>query len=276
MLPAMRLAALLVLALSGTAAAERVGPPPEELPYEPLRDGVITGVGALAVLLTDTVFKEALAPEDCRWCEPPGFDAGARDALRWDDTHLAHQISNFTGFGAVPIAVGVLALANLRDHRRDELLVDVGIVAESVFLALDVNQLFKMSFGRERPWIHALPEADKALVDRPTENNLSFYSGHATLAFSVATSAGVVASRRGYRWAPAVWAVGMPLAAATAYLRVAADRHWLSDVSVGAVAGVAIGWAVPRFLHARRGPGDGRATVELVPTLRGAAVVGTF
>jgi len=272
MLPGMRLAPLVLIALASTARAEPAQPPPEELPYSAVRDGTITGVGALLYLLSETLLKKSLVPDACRWCDPPGFDASARDALRWDTPETAHELSNWVGFAAVPAAaVGTLVLASHRDHRDDTWLVDLLIVAETAVIAMNVNQAVKLVVGRERPWIHALPADDKLLVERPTENNLSFYSGHSTLAFSLATSAGVVASRRGYRAAPLVWGVGLPLAAATGYFRIAADKHWISDVVVGAALGVAAGYAVPRLLHARR-----HRRAEVVPTLGGVAIMGTF
>ena len=54
---------------------------------------------------------------------------------------------------------------------------------------------------------------------------------------------------RGYRWAPLAWGVGGAVAAVTAYLRIAADKHWLTDVIVGAVVGAGIGFAVPYVFH---------------------------
>ena len=50
-------------------------------------------------------------------------------------------------------------------------------------------------------------------------------------------------------WLPFSWAAGLPLAALTGYLRIAADRHYLSDVLVGAGAGTLFGTLVPRLLH---------------------------
>jgi len=79
-----------------------------------------------------------------------------------------------------------------------------------------------------------------------------FYSGHSTFAFAMAVSAGTIASMRRYRLAPSIWATGMALAAATAYMRIAADRHYASDVTVGAILGSATGIAVPRLFHGPR------------------------
>src|SRR6059058_3168029 len=72
-------------------------------------------------------------------------------------------------------------------------------------------------------------------------DNLSFFSGHATLAFALATSAGTVASMRHHRLAPVMWAVGLLLATTGGYLRIAADRHYATDVLTGALVGSAVG-----------------------------------
>ena len=70
--------------------------------------------------------------------------------------------------------------------------------------------------------------------------------------FALAVSSGTIATLRGYRWAPWVWGVGLTLATATAYLRIAGDRHYFTDVITGAVAGSAIGFAIPLLFHNRR------------------------
>jgi membrane-associated phospholipid phosphatase len=272
MLAAMRPAPLVLVLLTSAAHAQPAEPPPQELPYSPWVDGAVIGVGALVYALSDYVFKDALAPGICRWCEPPGFDVAARDALRWDDTQAAQGLSNWVGYGAVPLAAfGTLAIAGGRDGRIHDWWIDAMIVVESTVIAMNVTQVVKVAAARERPWIHALPDDDKPLVPRPTENNLAFFSGHSSTAFAIATAAGVVASRRGYRAAPVVWGASLPLAAATAYLRMAADKHWLSDCLLGSAVGAAAGYLVPRLLHPRRG-----RTVEVVPTAGGVSVVGTF
>jgi membrane-associated phospholipid phosphatase len=69
------------------------------------------------------------------------------------------------------------------------------------------------------------------------------------VAFALATASGTVATMRGYRWAPVVWSVGGVVAAVTGYLRIAADKHWLSDVVVGAVVGAGVGFALPYLFH---------------------------
>jgi len=60
---------------------------------------------------------------------------------------------------------------------------------------------------------------------------------------------GTVASMRGYASEPLFWSVGMGLAAFVGYLRIAADKHYFTDVLVGALVGTVSGIVVPRLLH---------------------------
>ena len=59
----------------------------------------------------------------------------------------------------------------------------------------------------------------------------------------------VVAHQRGYRSETAIWVGGMAMGVATGYLRIAADKHWLSDVLVGTVIGLGSGLAIPLVFH---------------------------
>ncbi len=75
---------------------------------------------------------------------------------------------------------------------------------------------------------------------------------------------------RGYRLAPLVWAVGLPMAAFTAYSRVAGDAHYLSDVLIGSAFGAAMGFLIPYLFHR---PTD--STVEsatMMPLVTGSTV----
>jgi membrane-associated phospholipid phosphatase len=83
------------------------------------------------------------------------------------------------------------------------------------------------------------------------DNNVSFYSGHTAMSFALATASGTVASLRGYRLAPVIWVVGIPLATLTGVLRINADRHYFTDVLTGAVLGSAMGFLGP-WLHRKQ------------------------
>ncbi len=220
-----------------------------KLRYDLAADIGVTAAGGL-LWLGSEVLKGELAPEACRWCNPPGIDASARSALKWSDTKTPGTISDVLGFGLAPLAIlGTNALVASHDRSIENAPVDALVVLEATVLAMDLNQLTKFVVGRERPFIHALAPDRKGSVAQPSDNNVSFFSGHTTELFSLAVAAGTVAQMRGYRMAPVVWAVGGLLAVSTGYLRIAADKHYLTDVLVGMGVGSAIGFAVPYALH---------------------------
>lgn len=256
-----------VLALGLVAMLERQArAEPYDLAWDLDIDGPVTVVGGLAWIASESV-KGTYGPHTCHWCATNGFDLAARD-LRWGDTLAAHALSNAIGFAVGPaLIMGADFLAAFHDKSWKRFFVDFVLITEAAMAAADVNQFVKFTVTRERPFAYALSPADKAAPNRSTDENLSFYSGHTTLMFALATGAGTVASLRGYRFAPLVWAVGLPLAFATGYLRVAADDHWMTDVLVGMAAGAAIGFAIPFFAHKR---------IHIVPNGAGAAIGGIF
>jgi membrane-associated phospholipid phosphatase len=234
----------------GRAARAESAPPPERgLRYDWKVDGAITAA-AFVYWGTTELFKEHLAASTCRWCADNSVDASVRDALRWNNPDRANLASNIGAYGVLPLAtVGLTALAAGQDGRWREMGGNALVIAEAVAISGDLSQTIKFATGRERPFVHALPESEKPHTAHPADNNVSFYSSHSSFAFSLAVSCGTVASLRGYRWAPAVWAVGLAGAAAVGYLRIGADKHYFSDVMTGAVAGSTVGFLVPYLFH---------------------------
>ena len=212
----------------------------------------LAGVGGV-LWIGSELMKPKLAPETCRWCEStPGIDRSVRDHLRWKNTHAAGTASDALDFAILPVLVlGADALlasqhGALRGWDEDALVIVEAVVASAV-----LNQAVKFSAGRERPFAHALEsDEEKAATHDPADNNLSFYSGHTSLAFALVGSAGAVAQMRGYKHAWLVWPIGGLLAGSVGYLRIGADKHWFTDVATGAVVGGAIGVGMPYLLHA--------------------------
>jgi membrane-associated phospholipid phosphatase len=156
---------------------------------------------------------------------------------------------------------------------------DALVIVQAAILAGDVNQLVKFAFRRERPFVHALPDASaRANTADPADNNLSFFSGHTTLAFTLATAVGTVATMRGYKFAPFTWPILLPIAAFTGYLRIAADKHYATDVLTGAVVGSAMGLAIPWVFHRpESAPVDSsRAAFAVTPSARGTTITASF
>jgi membrane-associated phospholipid phosphatase len=184
-----------------------------------------------------------------------------RDALKWHNTSLPDTLSGVLGFGLVPaVLLGADALIANHDGAIHNFGPDVLIIVETTVVAMDVNQFVKFIVGRQRPYVHALSAAESEQREPTNDDNLSFFSGHTTGSFALAVATGTVASMRGYRWAPLAWIVGLVLAATTAYLRIAADRHYFTDVLTGAVVGSAFGFTIPYFFH---GPRSERTNVTV-------------
>jgi len=268
-------------------AAERA-PSFHALRYDWARDGVITGVGAVLWISSEALFKEQLAPETCRWCDrnPDGTD-GLNGLDRWgrglagtteEQRHRADTWSNIVDFGLLPVSVlgAQYALGRGSGAPRSVFFEDAGIIIQTAVLSSVANQAVKFIAGRERPFVHVLPAEQKPLTEKPDDNNLSFYSGHTNLAFALVVSAGTVAELRGYEHRGWIWGVGLPLAASVGLLRMAADKHYLTDVGVGALMGSAFGVAVPLLLHGRVNEKPGAVSLSVSGGLGGAVLSGTF
>ncbi len=222
-----------------------------EVRYTVWLDATVTGV-ALGWWLGSELARDELAPATCRWCDPPGFDTSVRNQLRWQNTGAADTASYVLAVAQPLMIVTLDVIAAGKDGQPGDAWVDALLISEATSVAMALNQIVKFAVGRERPFVHALPEADKPFTARPSDNNLSFYSGHTALTFALATSAGTIASMRRYRLAPWIWTAGIAMATVTGYLRIAADSHYASDVAVGAVVGSLTGAAVPYFFHGPR------------------------
>jgi membrane-associated phospholipid phosphatase len=243
-------------------------PIPEQSPptrrHLELHAGIDLSLGVV-YFLSETALKPTLTADECRWCTPPPFDAAIRDALVWQHTNRANLISDFTGYVA-PAAIGLGALyVESRDRHDFVTFLDDSLAVVDVAIAVGiVNQATKFAVGRARPLAYYAPP------DRmhDTDDNTSFFSGHTALAFGVTFAAGRVAERHGYRSAPWILGAGIAMSTVTAYLRMAADKHYMSDVLVGAAFGSAVGWVLPGWLHAHG--------VTVAPAPNGIAVLGTF
>ncbi len=250
-------------------ASQRPSHADDSDPGDHLREvhvGITVGLGA-AYLIAEFGLNSQLSPTVCDWCAPTRFDISARDALLWRNPHAANVTGNITGYVLAPAAaIGLTYLAagdaTWRHHFDDV----VPILQSAIAVSL-LQHVTKLVAARQRPAVHfeAVPST------ATTEDNVSFWSGHTSLAFSLAVSAGVVTSERGYALAPLVWATGLTLAATTGYLRIAADRHYATDVLVGAAMGSLVGYLWPVLVHPHL-----RHAMTVTPIERGLALVGTF
>jgi membrane-associated phospholipid phosphatase len=121
----------------------------------------------------------------------------------------------------------------------------VVVLVETATVNAALTTAVKFAVGRPRPFSYGLDGSGRDPTDG--DARLSFYSGHSSTTFAMATAYAYLFTARHprSRWVPPVWILGYALAGTTAALRVAAGKHFYSDVIVGAIAGTAVGVAIP-------------------------------
>jgi membrane-associated phospholipid phosphatase len=249
------------------ASADTVRPtaPGDRVHYNLTIDIPVT-IAAGVLALGSQILSPVLARAECQWCDRDAegndtlncLDKAARNALVWSSPNTADTLSHVFGFGISPAAaVGFTTLAGGLDDRLNEAPANALLMFEASLTAATFTQLVRLAVGRERPYVHQLTPDEKKKTYYPSDNNGSFFSGHANFAFALALSSGTIASLRGYRYAPLVWATGLPIAVTSAYLRIAADHHYLTDVLVGSIVGTSVGFLVPFLFHRGDPPATG-------------------
>lgn len=184
--------------------------------------------------------KSKLSSNQCRWCDPPAIDTYVRGQLKWKNTKTAGQISDLLAFGILP-ATSILGIYYLEEE--SSLKESYFILGEAVVYSSLLNQMSKFLVSRERPFVHELTIDEKNRVEDREDNNLSFYSGHTNFAFAIAT---VMSRTFLTRKSTSQWLKGVALGASAlvGYLRIAADKHYFTDVAVGALSGAAFAYSL--------------------------------
>lgn len=159
-----------------------------------------------------------------------------RRLLRPQTAPTADRTSDALAYAAVPLACGLALLCV--DDFRPRLVRDALRIARAATLTGAVNQGVKFLAPRERPFARGIPGA----IGRDRYG--SFFSNHTSAVTSMAASTTRLLRARG----ASGW-LGIPLfglALFVGYLRIAADRHYLTDVLAGAAFGSVIGYVAAR------------------------------
>jgi membrane-associated phospholipid phosphatase len=192
----------------------------------------------------------------------------ADDAVHATFSPRAAQISDGLLAAAVAAPIVYFTGNTIEDADGDRLL----LYGEALAINLAVFEGAKRLVQRPRPYLYARSQAVARYAEAQGDDAYqSFYSAHAATAFCAATAGAylLAASTGGSGPRALAWGGGFAAAAAAANLRVRAGKHFYSDVVIGSLVGVAIGYAVPA-LHA-----DGRPYVPDLADV-GAAVAGLF
>ena len=243
----------------------------------------VVGAGALGAALL-TVQLAVPGPTVPRWTDQNGFDTGIRSGLRIPGEG-GRQVAAYTSDGLVYLLVAAPFLNSILVAGVEHDRWDVGwrlavLDAQAIFLAGTITITLQKAVARERPFVQEC-RANPGLKDCSGGGyNQSFPSGHTTAAF---TAVALECFHHGYLdtshtgWGAAVCPVTVVAAIGTGILRIAADRHWATDVLAGAAIGGLVGYAIPA-LHLLGE--DQRQGAVLMPTISsstmGVTLAGRF
>lgn len=197
--------------------------------------------------LTGAAFVGAATLEVVGARHRPGYDLrsfGPDDAVR----------ANFSGSSA-HLSDKLLALeltAPLLLQMSDGFDTRMGnatlVYSEAVAINVLTASAVKLIVRRPRPYTHSKDPRILDFMDRQgADAYSSFYSAHASTAFTAATAGSILYSLRTDELAArhTVWGLSFLLAGMTAQLRARAGRHYRTDIWAGTLAGIATGALVP-------------------------------
>lgn len=192
-------------------------------------------------------------------------------------------VRNVAAPGSVLIGVGLYTVGRLT---RNDRAADLGLHGtEALLIGNGIGVLLKGALGRARPYRDVTNPRDFQ-AGRGFHGGgdfRSFPSGHSIAAFAAAAA---VTSEVDRWWPEGSWAVGTLMyggAALAGASRMYNNRHWASDVIIGAAIGTVAGLKVVRWHHDNPGnridrfflggtvtrAEDGRATMRLLVVPRG-------
>lgn len=186
-------------------------------------------------------------------------DQSARDAVRGSGPQGSQFLKGVAAYGnafgqPVALGAGVLLYGGGLIARRPVLARAGFRATEAVAVSGVVTVLLKELSGRARPAVSPDDPSDFQFgrgLRTPGGDYQSMSSGHAAAAFAFAAAVTRSVSRTAPEHARWVGVLTYGSALSTAYARMHDDRHWLSDVTVGAGIGVVTAWAIDRWHHTR-------------------------
>ena len=200
-----------------------------------------------------------------------------RDPLQ--NNHFLNESADFFDFmgtkGSVYIGTSMYVVGRVA---RIERMADLGLHGtEALFLAQSLVKLVKGLAGRARPQLD-IEDPRSFKLGRgfgDQDNYRSFPSGHSGMAFAAAAA---VTSETSKWWPKSTWYIA-PLmyggATMVAISRMYDNRHWASDVVLGAAIGTFSGLKVVRYHHSHPNNRIDRwlLSTSVIPNGRGGAFI---
>jgi membrane-associated phospholipid phosphatase len=268
-----RRTAIMILLAAGTARAQATDPhvlPAKDTavtqrrPLFTYRDAVVAGA-----FVATTV---AMAPLDRRVAQH--LQSPGAQANRFIH-HGATGVELITSPGAYVIGAGLYAVGRIGHYPRAT---GLAVHTTEALLVADVaTGLLKGLVGRARPFVTGDTSARDFRFGRGFTGSryTSFPSGHTATAFAAASA---VTAETHEWWPRSTWVVAPVLyggATAVGLSRMYHNKHWASDVVLGAGIGTFSGLKVVQFNHSRPGNRVDRVLMraQIAPGTSGGAAL---
>ncbi len=196
------------------------------------------GIGVLALSLESNIesfnFNEL---QNLSRKNVNAFDRGATYKWSEDASIISDYLLNFMLISPVALLAS--------DKVRNDFGIFSIMYLENLFLSFAAVHTTKILIKRNRPYTYNKNVPLNHRSDKTSR--LSFFSGHATHAFSSAVFLSTVYAEYypDSKWKPYIWGISLLSASITGYLRYSSGDHFPTDIIVGAIVGSAIGYLVP-------------------------------
>jgi membrane-associated phospholipid phosphatase len=220
-----------------------------DTPYRlyPAFDAATMGVSAV-VWWVPSLFPGSFVAADGCTCRPSSVNALDRPvAGTWDAGYSVSGEVLIASLYTLTVLFDLLDVVKA-DEPISSFLVDFVVLAEAVLLNGALNQIAKVAVARPRPLLYDR-ELDHSR-QRDPDSYVSFYSAHTSSAFALGLA---YAQTFAYRHPDSpfrylVYAGAVIAGGVIGATRIAAGKHFPSDVLVGAAVGTGVGLVIP-WLH---------------------------